>query len=140
MDTLKEVATTVCIAATLIGSVYIICPDGVMSRHMKYIIGLIMLIVTVVPILSTEINIKNFETEVVYSASAEEMVRSQAEYIVKDVLDSEGIYYERISVNTDISGDGNIFISNVCVYGAEKSEKILKLLSSYSKEVEIKND
>ena len=56
--------------------------------------------------------------------------------ITKSILENEKIYFEQISVITDILEDGNIIISKVCVYGAEDIEKAKSALSVHFEEVE----
>ncbi len=138
MEAIKEIALSVSVSAAVIGTVYIICPDGNMSRQMKYIIGLIMLLSVVTPVIKADIEIETVSPSKDYVSDATEMIKSQSVYIAEKLLAAEKISYDRILVNTDILSDNNIIISNVCVYGAKDKEKTLAALSEYFKEVEIK--
>lgn len=136
MEGIKQIALSVSVSAAVISAFYIICPDGNMSKQMKYIIGLLMLLAVLTPIVSVNIEIPTSDKEIEFSADATEMVASQYSYIAKSILENEKIYFEQISVITDISSDGNIIISKVCVYGAEDIEKAKSALSVHFEEVE----
>lgn len=136
MEGIKQIALSVSVSAAVISAFYIICPDGNMSKQMKYIIGLLMLLAVLTPIVSVNIEIPTSDKEIEFSADATEMVASQYSYIAKSILENEKIYFEQISVITDILEDGNIIISKVCVYGAEDIEKAKSALSVHFEEVE----
>ncbi|MBQ2274569.1 MAG: hypothetical protein UHE86_04185 [Acutalibacteraceae bacterium] len=136
MEGIKQIALSVSVSAAVISAFYIICPDGNMSKQMKYIIGLLMLLAVLTPIVSVNIEIPTSDKEIEFSADATDMVASQYSYIAKSILENEKIYFEQISVITDILEDGNIIISKVCVYGAEDIEKAKSALSVHFEEVE----
>ena len=52
MEGIKQIALSVSVSAAVISAFYIICPDGNMSKQMKYIIGLLMLLAVLTPIQS----------------------------------------------------------------------------------------
>ena len=95
-----------------------------------------MLLAVLTPIVSVNIEIPTSDKEIEFSADATDMVASQYSYIAKSILENEKIYFEQISVITDILEDGNIIISKVCVYGAEDIEKAKSALSVHFEEVE----
>lgn len=136
MEGIKQIALSVSVSAAVISAFYIICPDGNMSKQMKYIIGLLMLLAVLTPIVSVNIEIPVSSKKIEFSADATDMVASQYSYIAKSILENEKIYFEQISVITDILEDGNIIISKVCVYGAEDIEKAKSALSVHFEEVE----
>ena len=136
MEGIKQIALSVSVSAVIISAFYIICPDGNMTKQMKYVIGLLMLISILIPIISVNIEIPGQSTKAEVSVDASGMVASQYEYIAGKALESEGIFYDRISINTDILEDGNIIISKVCVYGVKEREKAEDVLSLYFEEVE----
>ncbi len=136
MEEIKQIALSVSVSATIISAFYIICPNGNMSKQMKYIISLLMLLAILTPVVSVNIEIPTLSSKPHYSVDAREMVASQYEYIARSALEAEGIFFARISVNTDILEDGNITISKVYVYGVKEKEKADAVLSAYFKEVE----
>lgn len=142
METVREIAASVSIASVIIGSVYIICPSGTMSRQMKYIIGIIMLLATVSPFLGARIDIDAVTSPQSYTSDASAMLSAQAEFIAGSLLEDAAVEYERIEVNTDISDGGDISISSVYVYGTSDSAQAYKLISENLgvQEVEIIND
>ena len=122
MDTVREIALSVSVSATVIGAVYIICPSGQMSRFMKYILGLILLLCIVTPFMSASFNFEKLEARADYSAQAEEMLINQTQHIVAAVLSENGISYEKIEVYMDISEDGSISIYRIHLFGVSDNK------------------
>ncbi len=140
MDMFKNIAVSVSVSAVIIGAFYIICPSGVMRRSAEYIIGLVMLCALIIPVTGANIKISAFTAKTDFVVKADGMLLSQAEYIVKSVLDGKNITFEEITVNTDISNEGDIIISSVIITGASDPSAAEQLLSPYCSEVIIKND
>ena len=135
--------TSVCAATVLIGVVGIICPDGVMEKSVKYILGLIF-IVTVISsagLLKGGIGLKlDFTAD--NSDSAEKLRKSAAEYVYRNALERAGINFTEITVCTDKLKDGSIEINKVIIYSREEKAKIFKALGlgAENTEVEIINE
>ena len=117
METVRQIASTVAVSAVIIGSVYIICPNGQMSRPVKYIAGLIILLCIVTPFMSASFDIDKTETSMDFSLSAEPMLIKQTEYIAEAVLTEHNIEFDKIEVSMDISDDGSISIYRIYLYG-----------------------
>ncbi len=128
METLKNIAASVSVSAVVIGAVYMICPDGVMSRQMKFIAGLIMILALMTPFIGTKFEIPEPSETPDYSASAEDMLCAQTRYLAESVLKSKGIDFERIEVFADISSDGGISFYRIYLYGVSNkdAEALLK--------------
>lgn len=124
METIKEIAATVSVSAVLIGSVYIICPSGQMSRPMKYVAGLIILLCIITPFMSASFNIERTEADINFSISAEQMLIKQTEYVALEVLREHGIEPKKIEVSMDIMDDGGISIYRIHLYGVSDSRAV----------------
>lgn len=140
METVRNIATSVSVSAVIIGAVYIICPSGVMKRSAEYIIGLVMLCALLIPVTGADFKSVATSAERDFTVQAGGMLSSQAEYIVKNLLEGENITFGEITAKTDISCDGDIIISSVTITGVSDPAAAERLLSPYCSEVIIKND
>lgn len=129
MDAIRQAATGISVAAVILGAAYMLCPDGVMNKKMKYIIGLVMLLCTITPFINASVNL-NPTPSASLQLNADEMLISQTEYIISSTLESEGAVFEKIEISADILEGGNISISSVYIYGARDKEKIKSLIES----------
>ena len=128
METVKNIAASISVSAVVIGAVYIICPDGVMSRQMKFIAGLIMILSFSAPFLGLNIKMPELSASTDYSASAQNMLEGQAKYVAQAALSGAGIVYDDIKVFMDISPTGDISIYRIYLYGVsdDRASQILK--------------
>ena len=131
------------VGCILIGSLYIICPNGNISNSIKYIFSLIFLVII---ISAANIPLKKIELPKSQTAYAESSVAdmqiSAAEYIYTYTLTANKINFSKISFNTDNLDDGSIVITKVIISSQEPKEKIvtaLGVLAEY-REVEITNE
>ncbi len=132
METVKNIAASISVSAVVIGAVYIICPDGVMSRQMKLIAGLLMILSLTVPFVGVSIKVPKLEEMPDYSASAGAMISNQVCHLAKAALTDAGIEYEDIEVFMDISQSGDISIYRIYLYGVSDGRASQVLQSSLS--------
>ncbi len=128
----------------LIGALYILCPDGNISKPIKHIFSLVFLIII---ISAANIPLKNIDfslptTTVTESENYENMQISAAKYIYSEALKSENINFREILIYTDKTDDVSIVITKVVIISNEPKEKIIKALEGLSenREVEIINE
>ncbi len=135
--------TSFCVGSILIGSLYIICPAGNISKHVKYIFSLIFLIIV---ISAANIPLKSINTDSISAeASApktEKLEITAAEYVFSYALTAQNINFQKISFFTDKTPDGSIVITKVVIVTDEDREKVTKALMGLldNREVEIKNE
>ncbi len=140
---MTEFITSFCVGSILIGSLYIICPDGNISKHIKYIFSLIFLILIIsaanIPFHSIDFNslspqISEIETE--------NLQISAAKYVFSYTLTAQNINFKEISILTDKSDDGSIVIIKVIIVTNEPRDKVINALAGLldNREVEIKNE
>lgn len=128
METVKNIAASLSVAAVTIGAVYIICPDGVMNKGARYIAGLIMILAIILPISRTDIDLDYEVGKQKIEINAGKMFDAQIKYIAEESLRKENIYFEEIEVFTDISRDGSISIYRIYLYGVKdrSAESVIK--------------
>ncbi len=132
-----------CAACILIGALYIVCPDGSISKPIKHIFSLVFLIVIIT---AANIPLKNIDFSLGATADTladyEDMQITSAEYVFSQALKSENINFSEISFCTDKTEDDSIVITKVIIVSNEPREKIIKALDvlAENREVEIQNE
>jgi hypothetical protein len=128
-----------CAGCILIGSLYIICPEGNISKTVKAVFSLVFLVIIIsaanIPLKSIDFNF----TPKNEAANFENMQISAAEYVFSYTLSQQEINFSKLQVYTDILEDGSIVITKVVIASNEPREKILKALGELkdNREVEI---
>jgi len=131
------------VGCILIGSLYIICPEGNIKKPIKYIFSLVFLVIIIsaanIPLKKIDFSFNQNATE---QANLTEMQIAAAEYIYSYTLNAEGINFSKIYVCTDNSEDGSIVITKVVIVSKEPKEKIIKALGilAQNREVETINE
>ncbi len=132
-----------CTGCILIGALYMLCPDGNISKPVKHIFSLVFLIII---ISAANIPIKNIDFSIP-SASALEIDSdtlqiANAEYVFSKTLTSQNVDFKEISFCTDKTDDGGIVITKVIIVSNEPREKIIKALDvlAQNREVETVNE
>lgn len=128
----------------LIGALYILCPEGNISKPIKHIFSLVFLIII---ISAANVPLKNidFSMPTVTANDNEnytQMQISSAEYVFSETLKSQNINFSKISIFTDKTDNDSIVITKVVIVSNDKSEKILNALGGLceNREVEIINE
>ncbi len=140
---MTQFITAFCTGCILIGSLYIICPEGNISKPIKTVFGLIFLLIV---ISAANIPIKNinfdFKSQATLSQNYNAMQTTAAEYVFSYALNSQNINFSKITVFADNSPPDSIVITKVVIVSNESREKILKALGELcnNREVEIINE
>ena len=135
--------TSFCVGSILIGSLYILCPNGAISKSVKYVFSLIFLIIV---ISAANIPLKNIDFTSYASQSeqinGEAMQVASAKYVFEHTLKAHSINFKEISIFTDKLTDGSIVITKAIVVTSESREKVMNALGELAKnrEVEIINE
>ena len=120
-----------------------LCPDGVMSKPVKYILGLCFLITVIsaagITVKTPDIDFSLPET---VNEDTENLEIASAEYVYSYLLTAANIDFSQITVCTDKSDDDSIIITKVIIRSDCQREKIIKALGEAAKnhEVEIINE
>ncbi len=132
-----------CTGCILIGALYIICPDGAISKPIKHLFSLVFLIVIIsaanIPLKSIDFSLPPVTDA---STNYEDMQIFAAEYVFSQALTSKNINFSKISICTDKTEDGSIVITKVIIVSNEPREKIIEALDvlAENREVEIQNE
>lgn len=142
MTRLSDFFITFCVSAIFIGALLIICPNGQMSKSVKYILSLVFTLLIISSALKINFDL-NFtpETEAINSYT-EALDNKSAEYVYGQCLKAAEIEFSKISVLTNKSESGSIVISKVLIFSKEDKNKILSALSAVAQnfEVEVINE
>ncbi len=128
-----------CIVCAVLGGIYILFPNGKLSKSVKYAVSLCMICAFLgIFSVSFNLNIKpqnkiDFKTE---SSAAEETAKA----IIEKALKNNNIKFDKISVFTDKTQNGDIIISKITVFTSEEKEKIEETIGNGEYEVEVINE
>lgn len=143
MNYIYSFLSAFCVACILIGCLYIICPEGKLSKPIKYIFSLIFIVIIIscskIPFFSKQIDLN---TPDINTSTYDELQISSAKYVYAYTLRSQKINFSEITVCTDKLEDGSIVISKVIIFSDCEKEKILNALGGLkeTREVEIINE
>jgi hypothetical protein len=98
-----------CAGCILLGSLYIICPEGNISKSVKYVFSLVCLVII---ISAANIPLENMDfspnKETISKANYNEMQISAAEYVYGKTLKAQDINFSKIYIYTDNSENGSV--------------------------------
>lgn len=143
MNYFSSLLTAFCSACVIIGLLFLISPDGAMSKSVKYVLGLVFLLTIVT---ATGLSVKtpqfdfSFEEEESLQSS-DALDKANAEYIFALALENAGVEFSEITVCTDKLDNGRIVINKVIIRSDCERERILSVLGDTTGyEVEIINE
>ncbi len=137
MGYIASFLTSFCAAAVFIGALYMLCPEGVMSKSVKYILSLCFLVSV---ISAAGITVKRVDLELSFSApavSSAELQIKNAEFVYSYALDSAGIEFSSIEIFTDKLEDNSIVINKVRIKSGSEKQKIISALGEAAKNIEV---
>lgn len=140
---MTQFITSFCVGSVLIGSLYIICPKGNISKQIKYIFSLIFLIII---ISAANVPLKSIDFDTLspkdIQIDTEALETRAAEYVFSYTLKKQNINFQKISIFTDKTEDGSIVITKVVVVTNEPPQKVTNALAGLldNREVEIINE
>lgn len=132
-----------CAGCILIGSLHILCPEGSISKPLKYIFSLIFLIIIIsaanIPLKNIDFSMPSLESQ---ETNLSQMDVVAAEYVYSYTLKSQNINFSKIDIYTDNSEDDSIVITKVVIVSDEPQEKIIAALGvlAENRKVEILNE
>lgn len=143
MKFFTQLITSFCASTVFIGAIFMLCPEGKMSKSVRYLLSLVF-ILTVITACCVTVKTPNFSLESfeVYEEDSSQSLIAAAKYVYSFALTKEGINFKEITVCTNKDADGGIVINKVIINSNCEKEKILKALSEVSEnyEVEIINE
>ncbi len=138
MNLLREIAVSFCAAAVMTAAVGLIS-GGRLQMSMKYIISLCLicsvLSVAVGGKFSLPTVLPSFSPK---SYSTDSLYEYQAEYIVGEILKSDGVTYQNITAKATKSEDGSIIINEIEIIGCSDAKKAKSKLTLSGIDCDIK--
>lgn len=141
MNYISSVLIAFCVSAVFIGSLFMLCPDGTMSKTVRYMLGIcfILSVITAAGFTAPKTNIKLDLSDPKTEAN-EDILLSCAEYTYGYALQAAGIDYEEILIFTDKSDSDSISITKVSVKTACPREKVLEALGQVAENIEVETE
>lgn len=138
MSYLTSFLTAICASAVFIGALYMLCPDGSMSKPVTYILGLIFIlsVISASGMTVKKADISLPQTEYTLADSDDNLIAA-AEYVYSSVLEKSGINFSKITVCTNKTESGGISISKVQIVSKDDKEKILSALEQTAQTTEV---
>ncbi len=142
MRIITSVLSAFCASCVFIGALYILCPDGRLSKSVKYVLSLVFLL-SVIAAAGVSVKRTDFSFEIPTVATDTSLLDAQtAEFVFSKALEENDISFSEIEVLVDKREDNSIYISKVYIKSKEDESKILSALgeAGQNTEVEIKNE
>lgn len=134
MSSVKGVVLGICAASLVLGAVYMLRPSGaVTEKSIRFAFAVIFLSVTVLSVsalFKKEFRPGSLAADNTYIESAAEIVSAQAEYLTGEILQENNIEFKKISVLTDKTENGDIFIKRITVVSGEDFEKVREYITA----------
>ena len=137
MTNLNSFFISFCVSSILIGSFYILCPDGQISKSLKNIFALVFTLIIITSVSGIKFDFDYTPQIPQNDETVNAIDTSAAIYVYSECLKSCEIDYEKISVLTTKNDDGSIVIRKVLIFSKEEKEKILNALSVVAQNIEV---
>ncbi len=143
MEAFNSFVVAVCVACIFTGILHTLCPEGEISKSVKYILSLIFIITVIA---AAGITLKKADFKINFSSESKaenpQLEALLTEQTFATALKNRKINFSQVTVCTDKLADGSIVISKVIIYSDCERSEILKALEleSANYEVEIVNE
>lgn len=138
MKFFSSFAASFCAACVFIGAIYMLCPQGVISRSVKYILSLCFILSV---ISAAAITVDKWEFSAPQSATVNTEIgtldQAAAEYVYAYALSDAQIEYSKITVCTDKTENGSIVINKVIIYSDCEKARIIAALGEAAEKIEV---
>ncbi len=146
MSSIKGIVLGLCAASLVLGATYMLRPTRAATeksiRFAFAVIFLSIMVVSVSTLVKKDFSFNSMQSESMHLDSAEGIIQVQAEYLSSEVLRQQGIDFKKISVLTDKSESGDIFIKRITVVSGEDPQSIRKHITRVieTNGVEVRNE
>ena len=121
MDTLKEIISVVSVSSVIFGVIMLLCPEGIFSKSFKNAVGIAVvatIVFSIAGIKNISFDFDKFDINSNLSLTAANELKSieaisACKAYINDVFESNNIKHVNISVSTNISDSGSIFINEI---------------------------
>ncbi len=143
MKIFSQLVVAFCASSVFIGVLYLLCPDGVMSKSVKYILGLCFLVTVIaaagITVKTNDFRFNEFEFP---NETAQNIEIETAKQVYSYALLKAGINFEKIELSTNKVADGSIIINKIIIYTDANREEVIAALGEAAENfgVEIINE
>lgn len=138
MNFLTQFLTAICAACIFIGALYMLCPNGSMSKPVSFALSLVFVISVLAACrLTVWSDISQISISAPTAATGEEGLVISAEYVYSTALKAAGINFSKVSVLSHKNETGGISISKVIVVSSESEAKIMSALYGRAENIEV---
>ena len=143
MSYISSFLVSICASCIFLGAMQILCPTGQMNKSVKFILGLVFLVMI---ISSAGIIPKNIELNIPLQSQGvainPEMDIKSAEYVFATALSLNNIEFSKITVCTDKTQNDSIVINKVIIETKQNAQAVLNALGDAAKNfnVEVVNE
>lgn len=138
MSYLTEIVAAFCVVCVFIGALFMLCPEGKLSKSVKYVLSLVFLVsvMSVAGMGRGKINFDfNFNQPV--NLQTEQIDNLNLRLGVEELLRKNEINFEEIEVFTDKLENGGISINKVIIRSDCEKEKIFAALADIKDLIEV---
>ena len=143
MKIFSQLIVAFCASCVFIGALYLLCPNGAVSKSVKYVLALAFLM-SVIAVAGITVKTENFEFKDFEFPTSEVQTTEKhtAIQVYSYALKKAEINFEKIELSTNKAEDGSIVISKIIIYSNADREKITAALGEAAQnfEVEIINE
>lgn len=126
-----------CAASVFIGGLFMLCPEGTMTKPVKYILSLVFLLTV---ISAAGITVRNSDFKFEFTSpqiESDELEVNSAKFVYGYTLKKAGINYSDIEIFTTKTENGSISINKVIIYSEHTKEAVLEALGEAAKNIEV---
>ena len=129
METVREVAFGFCVTAVMAAAVGLLCGNK-LEKSMRYIVSLTLICSVLSVALGKRLDFfADAEQQTVIEYDTLPLYEYQAEYIVADLLNKEGIKFENVTAVATKNEDGSIVINEIEISGCKSREEVAMALN-----------
>lgn len=120
MSVIAEIFKSLSVICIITSAVWILVPNGKMQNSMKYSIGMFAVCAALGCIMSLSsklpvISFSKTDSDNIQASIHESVEKTNYSYAINSLLESSGIRCEKILIDTDISENGSINITNISI-------------------------
>lgn len=138
MSYFTEIVSAFCVVCVFIGALYMLCPEGKLSKSVKYVLSLVFL-VSVMAVAG--MGKGKFDFDINFSQkediSIEQIENLNLKFAFEEILQKNGINFKEIEIFTDKLENGGISINKVIIRSDCEKEKIFAALADITDSIEV---
>lgn len=129
MNGLKSIALGFCAAAVFLGALSFLAPSGNMKKSVKYAFSLVFLVFCI-GLFAVFGKVTKIECEIPETAVKTSGADTYAAYLCGAVMKDADLSYKKITANTNINENGDIYINELRIETAEPPERVKQAVES----------